>query len=152
MHENPQLVPSQVGPAFAGGVHAVHDDGPQEFTLALETHTPPQLWKPVLQVKPQLVPSQVGSAFAGAEHGVQDGPHELRLAFETQALLQAWFPDGQVEQTAPEQYAEVQSCATRHCLPAAQGEQLPPQSTAVSSPSLTESVQLAGFSVVKRQL
>jgi hypothetical protein len=48
---------------------------PQVCTLLLDTHTPPQLWKPVVQEMPQLVPSQVAMPLAGTEQAVpQDWP------------------------------------------------------------------------------
>ena len=35
------------------------------------THTPPQFWKPALQVQPHTpAPEQLGVAFAGAVHAV----------------------------------------------------------------------------------
>jgi hypothetical protein len=70
----PQAVPSQVALPIVGTGQAVHEV-PQVCTLLLDTHTPPQLWKPVVQAMPQLVPSQVAMPLAGTEQAVpQDWP------------------------------------------------------------------------------
>ena len=69
----PQLVPSQVALPTAGTGQAVHEL-PQLCTLLLDTHRPPQLWKPLVQAMPQLVPSQVAMPLVGTGHAVQDWP------------------------------------------------------------------------------
>jgi hypothetical protein len=73
----PQLVPSQVAVAFAGGEHATHDVVPQLAIDVLLTHAPPQSWKPTLHWMPQFVPSHVAVPFAGTAQLVHDGPHAL---------------------------------------------------------------------------
>jgi len=56
--------------------HGVHDVGPHELTSSLETHAPPQTWKPGLHTQPHAPAAlQVAVAFAGAAHGVHDAPH-----------------------------------------------------------------------------
>jgi hypothetical protein len=69
----PQEVPSQVALPIVGTGQAVHEV-PQVCTLLLDTHRPPQLWKPVEQAMPQLVPSQVAMPLAGTGQAVQDWP------------------------------------------------------------------------------
>ena len=70
----PQEVPSQVALPIVGTGHAVHEL-PQVCTLFLETHVPPQLWKPVVQAMPQLLPSQVAMPLLGTGQAVpQDWP------------------------------------------------------------------------------
>jgi hypothetical protein len=68
----PQLVPLQVAMPLAGTAQAALQDWPQVCTLLLDTHRPPQLWKPLLQAMPQLVPSQVALPLAGTGQAVQD--------------------------------------------------------------------------------
>ncbi len=72
LHAMPQLVPLQVAIPLAGTAQAVPQDWPQLCTLLLDTHRPPQLWKPLLQAMPQLVPSQVALPLAGTGQAVQD--------------------------------------------------------------------------------
>jgi hypothetical protein len=70
----PQAVPSQVALPIAGTGQAVHEL-PQVCTLLLDTHMPPQLWKPLAQAMPQLVPLQVAMPLAGTAQAVpQDWP------------------------------------------------------------------------------
>ena len=66
-----QEVPSQVALPMVGTGHAVHEL-PQVCRLLLETHMPPQLWKPLVQAMPQLVPSQVAMPLAGTAQAEQD--------------------------------------------------------------------------------
>ena len=62
---------------------------PQVASAPLETHTPPQLWKPALQVAPQLVPSQVATPFTGFGHELHDvDPQVKGLEFEAHWPLQ----------------------------------------------------------------
>lgn len=95
---NPQVDPSHVGVAFAGGVQAMHDP-PHVAVSVLLAHALPHAWKPVLHEKPHTVPSHADAPFAGAKHGVQSPPQ-----FETSVLLthippQRWNP---VLQTNPQ--------------------------------------------------
>src|SRR5205807_879253 len=78
----PQLVPSQVAVAFAGGMHRVQLLVPQLATALLETHWPEQAWYPELQTNPHAPETQVGNPFAGAVHGVHEAPQALALPFE----------------------------------------------------------------------
>ena len=79
MHDTP----SQDAVALAGAVHGVQD-APQLAVLELLTHTPPQLWKPPLQVKPQETPSQVAEALAGGVQAEHDAPQLVVLKLLTQ--------------------------------------------------------------------
>jgi hypothetical protein len=59
----PQLVPSQVAVAFAGGVHGVQAP-PQEEGLELLTQAPPHMWNPTLhEAMPQLPPEHAAVPF-----------------------------------------------------------------------------------------
>jgi hypothetical protein len=91
VHVAPQLVPSHVAVPLAGIEHAVQLE-PHVAVDMFDTHAPPQLWKPALQVKPHVVPSQVAVAFEGAVHGVQLEPHAMIEVFETQEPPQSWKP------------------------------------------------------------
>jgi hypothetical protein len=96
LHVKPQLVPSHVAVAFAGGTQAVHEEVPQLAVLELDAHAAPQAWKPVAQVKPQLVPSQVEVELAGGVHGMHAiRPHELTLVLDAQIAPHGWDPVGQ---------------------------------------------------------
>jgi hypothetical protein len=57
---------------------------PQVATAELDTHVPPQVWKPPLQVKEQL-PVQVGDAFGGA---VQASPQAVQWAMLPSGISQ----------------------------------------------------------------
>lgn len=61
----PQLVPSQVAAACAGGEQGVHEE-PQLATFVSSKHAPEQSWKPLTQENPHAagVPLQVGIALA----------------------------------------------------------------------------------------
>lgn len=85
----PQLVPSHVDMALAGGTHALHD-APHVAVDALFAQAPPQLWKPALQMKPQDVPSHVGVAFAGGLQGEHIAPHVCGDALLEQLPLHMW--------------------------------------------------------------
>ena len=61
----PQTLPSQVAVPFVGTGQAAQEL-PQVSTLLLDTHEPPQLWKPVGHWNPHCSPSQVAVALAGA--------------------------------------------------------------------------------------
>jgi hypothetical protein len=84
----PHDVPSQVAVPFVGTGHAVHEL-PQVATLVFDTHSPPQLWKPVLHAMPQLVPLQVALPFDGTGQAVHDVPQLCALLFAAQLLPQA---------------------------------------------------------------
>jgi hypothetical protein len=84
LHWNPQLFPSHVALALAGGMHGVHDEVPHDATLVLSAHTPLQLWKPKLHTELQLEPLQSSLAFAGGGgHAVHDMPQLARLVLLT---------------------------------------------------------------------
>lgn len=87
----PHDVPSQVAVPFVGTGQATHEL-PQLATLLLDTHSPPQLWKPVLHAMPQLVPLQVALPLAGTGQAVHDGPQLCALLFAAQLLPHAWKP------------------------------------------------------------
>ena len=87
----PHDVPSQVAVPFVGTGQATHEL-PQVATLVLDTHSPPQLWKPALQAMPQLVPLQVALPFAGTGQAVHDVPQLCTLLFAAQLLPHAWKP------------------------------------------------------------
>jgi hypothetical protein len=70
LHVKPQLVPSHVAIAFAGGMHCVQLV-PHDCVEVLSAQVPPQSWKPPLHVKPHVAPSHIAIAFAGGTHGVQ---------------------------------------------------------------------------------
>ena len=73
-----QAVPSQVAKPLTGAGQAVHE-GPHEAGLLLETQTPPQRWKPVLQAVMHAVPLQVATPLAGAGQALQLAPQEVTL-------------------------------------------------------------------------
>jgi hypothetical protein len=82
----PQAVPSQVALPIVGTGQAVHEL-PQVCTLLLDTHRPPQLWKPLTQAMPQLVPSQVALPLAGTAQAEQAVvPQLATLELATQVL------------------------------------------------------------------
>jgi hypothetical protein len=89
LHANPHDVPSHVGVAFAGALHAVHDVNPQLLMLLFSTHAEPHRCAPGLHVEPQLVPLHVAVALAGVGQGVHDGPQELGLLFGWQVPEQS---------------------------------------------------------------
>ena len=72
-----------VAVAFAGTVHGVQLE-PHVATAVFETHEPPQLWNPVLQVVPQLVPSQVAVPVVLPRQAVQLDPQLAMAVFDTQ--------------------------------------------------------------------
>ena len=71
MQVKSQLKPLQVAVALAGGAQGVHEFEPHEFTLVLETHCVPHLWKPVLHTKSHARPEQIATEFGGGAQGVQ---------------------------------------------------------------------------------
>jgi hypothetical protein len=73
LHVAPQLVPLHVAAVFGGTAHAVHEL-PQFEVLVLLTHSPPQRWNPLLQLKPQTPAVQFAVPFAGAVHTVEQPP------------------------------------------------------------------------------
>lgn len=104
-HEVPQT-PASLQVALSPPGHAVHETlsvVPQVSTSEFATQTPPQRWKPGLQVNPQVPPVQVLTAFGWTGHGVQLAPHEFTLPFAEHvvglAVGQPWNP---VAQASPQ--------------------------------------------------
>jgi hypothetical protein len=83
----PHDVPSHVAVPFVGTAQAVHEL-PQVATLLLDTHSPPQLWKPELHWNPHCRPSQIAPPFAGATQAV----HEVVPQLPTPELATHAFP------------------------------------------------------------
>ena len=86
----------------------VHEVGPQDYGLRLETQLPPDKWKPALQAKPQMPALQVATALAGAAQAVQLRPHDVTVLTVslTQTLPHRWKPLAQLTaQLAPLQVA-----------------------------------------------
>jgi hypothetical protein len=90
----PQTPLTQVAvpPPVGQGVHEL----PQLRGLVSDTHSPEQLWKPVLQTMKQLVPLQAGVPFGAVGQGEQEVPHVSGLVFETHWPEQSWVPGPQV--------------------------------------------------------
>lgn len=73
-HAYPHVPAMQVAdaPTMTGhGTHAV----PHVAVALLDTHVPPQAWKPALQVTPQALPLHEAEPFAGVAQGEHDAPH-----------------------------------------------------------------------------
>ncbi len=97
MHDQPQLVPLQVGVEFEGpAAHGVHDV-PQLLTEVLSAHVVEHWWNPELQAKVQALLTHSGCPFATLG---QTLPQPLQfcgsLVLSTQVPLQSvGFDDGQ---------------------------------------------------------
>lgn len=130
----PQVVPLQIGDAFAGVVHGAHEAPhftkpglqvkshvvpfvqlPTAFGGGLQVvHALPQRRKPALHAKSQLEAlRQTGEAFGCAGHTAHEPPQLVTAAFGTQAWPQRCWPVGQeqvlevVLQVAPVGHSEL---------------------------------------------
>jgi hypothetical protein len=65
MQTKPQLMPSHVAVAWAGGTHAVHDAVPHEVMLVLLAHVAPHRWNPGSHMMPHVPPEHVADPDVG---------------------------------------------------------------------------------------
>jgi hypothetical protein len=89
LHTNPQLTPSQVAVALAGGEQGVQLV-PHASVDVFDGHELPQRWWPALHTKSQDTPSQVAVALAGGTQGVQRVPQESTELLGLHSLPQWW--------------------------------------------------------------
>lgn len=84
---NPQVTPSQVAVAFAGGAQGTQR-APHERRLVLLEHASPHAWNPTSQTRPHVPPLHVATPLAGVAQGEQAPPQLAGLASLTHAAPQ----------------------------------------------------------------
>ncbi len=103
MHLKPQLTPSHVAVAFAGGVHGVHE-APHVAGLELLTHVLLQAWSPALHENLQAPLSQRTCPFATAAQAFVQLPQWLGEV----ARSAHWLPHRVAEPLHPLEHAKLE--------------------------------------------
>lgn len=121
-HRKPQLTPSQVAVAFAGGVGHALQRAPQLAVLVSSAQVPVQSWKPVLQLSPHEPFVQLAVAFARAVQSLAV-QHAVLAMHAPAQTLKPELQDG--EQVPPSQNVEpftgaLQSGFEQHAVDAMQ--------------------------------